>query len=305
MSNTKDFIVRGITRDGYIKAVAVQSTELVEHARQIHQTLPLGTAALGRALSAVSMMGDEIKDPNGSITLQFRGDGPLGSIVTVSDSEGNVRGYVQNPACDIPRKAPGKLDVGAGVGAGVLTVIKDVGEKEPFAGKVELLSGEIAEDIAYYYYASEQLPTICALGVLVDVDQSVKQAGGYMIQLLPGAPEEIVFILEERVEEEAAAGRSVTSMMEQGMDAKAILEYMLDRMGYEELYQQRELERAVDAFLAALPAEERKIFVARYWFVAPVKEIAARLNCSPGKVKTTLYRLRGRLRGYLQEEGLL
>jgi len=237
MSNTKDFIVRGMTRDGFIKAVAVQSTELVEHARQIHQTLPLGTAALGRALSAASMMGDEIKDPNGSITLQFRGDGPLGSIVAVSDSEGNVRGYVQNPACDIPRKAPGKLNVGAGVGAGVLTVIKDIGEKEPFAGKVELLSGEIAEDIAYYYYASEQLPTICALGVLVDVDQSVKQAGGYMIQLLPGAPEEIVFILEERVKEEAAAGRTVTSMMEQGMDAKAILEYMLDRMGYEELYQ--------------------------------------------------------------------
>ena len=237
MSNTKDFIVRGMTRDGFIKAVAVQSTELVEHARQIHQTLPLGTAALGRALSAASMMGDEIKDPNGSITLQFRGDGPLGSIVAVTDSEGNVRGYVQNPACDIPRKAPGKLNVGAGVGAGVLTVIKDIGEKEPFAGKVELLSGEIAEDIAYYYYASEQLPTICALGVLVDVDQSVKQAGGYMIQLLPGAPEEIVFILEERVKEEAAAGRTVTSMMEQGMDAKAILEYMLDRMGYEELYQ--------------------------------------------------------------------
>jgi len=237
MSNTKDFIVRGMTRDGFIKAVAVQSTELVEHARQIHQTLPLGTAALGRALSAASMMGDEIKDPNGSITLQFRGDGPLGSFVAVSDSEGNVRGYVQNPACDIPRKAPGKLNVGAGVGAGVLTVIKDIGEKEPFAGKVELLSGEIAEDIAYYYYASEQLPTICALGVLVDVDQSVKQAGGYMIQLLPGAPEEIVFILEERVKEEAAAGRTVTSMMEQGMDAKAILEYMLDRMGYEELYQ--------------------------------------------------------------------
>lgn len=237
MSTTKDFIVRGMTRDGYIKAVAVQSTELVEHARQIHQTLPLATTALGRSLSAASMMGDEIKDPNGSITLQFRGDGPLGSIVAVSDSDGNVRGYVQNPGVDIPRKAPGKLDVGAGVGAGVLTVLKDVGDREPFAGKVELLSGEIAEDIAYYYYASEQLPTICALGVLVDVDQSVKQAGGYMIQLLPGAPEEIVFILEERVKEEAAAGRTVTSMMEQGMDAKAILEYMLDRMGYEELYQ--------------------------------------------------------------------
>ncbi len=237
MQETKDFIVRGVTRDGFIKAAAIESTQLVEHARQIHGTLPLATAALGRALTAASMMGDELKNENGSVTLQFRGDGPLGAIVTVSDSEGNVRGYVQEPGVELPLKAPGKLDVGAGVGAGVLTVVKDIGEREPFSGKVELLSGEIAEDIAYYYVVSEQIPTVCALGVLVDVDQTVKQAGGYMIQLMPGAPEEIIFILEERIKEETARRRTVTSMMEEGMDPKQILEYMLEGMGYTELYQ--------------------------------------------------------------------
>ncbi len=233
---TNDFIVRGMTRDGFIKAAAIQSTELVEEARRIHNTSPLATAALGRALTGASMMGDELKGEHGSVTLQFRGDGPLGAVVTVSDSQGNVRGYVQKPNVELPLKGPCKLNVCAGIGEGVLTVIKDIGEREPFSGKVELLSGEIAEDIAYYYVASEQIPTVCALGVLVDTDCTVKQAGGYMIQLLPGAPEEIIFILEERIKEEAARKRTVTSMMEEGMSAKEILEYMLEGMGYEELY---------------------------------------------------------------------
>jgi len=227
-----DFIVRGITKDGFIKAAAVQSTELVEEARRIHRTLPLATAALGRTLTAASLMGDELKEEDGSVTLQVRGDGPLGAITAVSDSEGNMRGYLQNPAVDLPLKTNGKLDVGGGVGQGVLTVIKDIGAKEPFSGKVELLSGEIAEDVAYYYYASEQIPTVCALGVLVDTDQHVKQAGGYIIQLMPGAPDGLVSILEARVQETP----SMTTMMEQGMTAEEVLQYMLDGMRFEELY---------------------------------------------------------------------
>jgi molecular chaperone Hsp33 len=227
-----DFIVRGITKDGFIKAAAVQSTELVEEARRIHRTLPLATAALGRTLTAASLMGDELKEEDGSVTLQVRGDGPLGAITAVSDSEGNVRGYLQNPAVYLPLKTNGKLDVGGGVGQGVLTVIKDIGAKEPFSGKVELLSGEIAEDVAYYYYASEQIPTVCALGVLVDTDQHVKQAGGYIIQLMPGAPDGLVSILEARVQETP----SMTTMMEQGMTAEEVLQYMLDGMRFEELY---------------------------------------------------------------------
>lgn len=228
-----DFIIRGITKDGYIKAAAVQSTGLVETMRQIHKTLPLATAALGRTLTAASMMGDELKETDGSVTLQVRGGGPLGAITAVSDSEGNVRGYLQNPAIELPLKENGKLDVGGGVGQeGILTVIKDIGAKEPFSGKVQLLSGEIAEDIAYYYYASEQIPTVCALGVLVDTDQSVKQAGGYMIQLMPGAPEGLISILEYRIAETL----SITQMMEQGMTAEDVLKYMLEGTGFEVLY---------------------------------------------------------------------
>ena len=229
----KDFIMRGMTADGYIKAAAIKSTDMVERMREIHKTLPLATAALGRSLTAASIMGDELKEENGSITLQIRGSGPWGATTAVSDSQGNVRGYLQNPACELPLKANGKLDVGSGVGKdGLLTVIKDIGGKEPFSGKVELLSGEIAEDIAYYYYISEQIPTICALGVLVDRDQSVKQAGGYMIQLMPGAPDGLISTLEYRVAETP----SVTSLMEEGKSPDDILRFMLEGTGFQELY---------------------------------------------------------------------
>ena len=196
----KDFLVRGMTADGFVKITAVQTTQLVERARQIHKTLPLATAALGRTLTAVSMMGNELKYDKGSVTLQLKGDGPLGAITTVGDSNGNVRGYLQNPAAALPLRADGHLNVGAGVGRdGVLTVIKDIGEREPFTGRIELQSGEIAEDVAAYYVLSEQIPTVCALGVLVDRDQSVKCAGGYLLQLLPGAPAGLVDLLEYRV----------------------------------------------------------------------------------------------------------
>ena len=220
-----DILVRGMTSDGLVKATAVETTALTERMRQIHKTLPVATAALGRTLAAASMMGDELKDENGSITLQIRGSGPIGAITAVSDSEGNVRGYVQNPAVDLPLRDDGKLDVGGAVGAegGILTVIKDIGQGEPFAGKVELLGGEIAEDIAVYYAESEQIPTVCALGVLVDVDQSVKKAGGYIIQLMPGADDDTAVALEEKVRQ---AG-SVTKMLTEGLSPVEILKRIL------------------------------------------------------------------------------
>ena len=220
-----DILVRGMTSDGLIKAAAVETTELTERMRQIHKTLPVATAALGRTLAAASMMGDELKNERGSITLQIRGSGPIGAITAVSDSEGNVRGYVQNPAVDLPLRSDGKLDVGGAVGpeGGILTVIKDIGVGEPFAGKVELLGGEIAEDIAVYYAESEQIPTVCALGVLVDTNQSVKKAGGYIIQLMPGADDEIAAELESRVRE---AG-SVTRMLTEGLSPEEILRKIL------------------------------------------------------------------------------
>ena len=220
----QDFLVWGMTGDGFVRIAAVQTTNMVERMRQIHKTLPLATAALGRTLTAASMMGSELKDANGSVTLQIRGNGPLGAITAVSDSRGYVRGYLQNPAANLPLRADGHLDVGGGVGReGILTVIKDIGEGEPFSGKIELYSGEIAEDIAAYYLLSEQIPTVCALGVLVDRDQTVRCAGGYLLQLLPGAPEGLIDLLEYRV---ADVG-SVTACLDKGMDMRQVAQELL------------------------------------------------------------------------------
>ena len=195
-----DELIRVIAKDAPIKAMAITGTALVERARQIHDTWPVATAALGRLLMAASMMGDMLKEEKGSVTLRVRGGGPLGTVTAVSDSEGNVRGYVQNPAVDVPRKAHAKLDVGAAVGsAGELTVIKDMGMKEPYVGSVQLVGGEIAEDIAAYYVESEQVPTACALGVLIAPDQTVQTAGGYLIQLLPGADDGVISALERGI----------------------------------------------------------------------------------------------------------
>ena len=213
-----------MTGDGFVRIAAVQTTNMVERMRQIHKTLPLATAALGRTLTAASMMGSELKDESGSVTLQIRGNGPLGAITAVSDSRGYVRGYLQNPAANLPLRADGHLDVGGGVGReGILTVIKDIGEGEPFSGKIELYSGEIAEDIAAYYLLSEQIPTVCALGVLVDRDQTVRCAGGYLLQLLPGAPEGLIDLLEYRV---ADVG-SVTACLDKGMDMRQVAQELL------------------------------------------------------------------------------
>ena len=219
-----DEIIRMMTGDGMVKAVAVTGKDMVERARQIHKTLPVATAALGRTLMAASMMGDMLKEKDGSVTLQIKGGGPLGTILAVSDCQGNVRGYVQNPHVDLIEKHQGKLDVGAAVGeTGTLTVIKDIGLKEPYVGSIGLFSGEIADDLAMYFVESEQIPTACALGVLVGTDQSVTSAGGYLIQLLPGASEEII----EKIEAGVRRVGSVSAALEGGLDGEGLLRAVL------------------------------------------------------------------------------
>ena len=215
-----DQILRAMTTDGWVKAVAMTSREIVERARTIHNTTATATAALGRALTACSMLGNMQKIENGSVTLQFKGGGPLGTVLAVSDAEGNVRGYVQNPRISLLEKYAGKLDVGAAVGTnGLLTVIRDLQMKEPYVGSVELVSGEIGDDVTAYLVQSEQCPSACGLGVLVDVDHSVKVAGGFILQLLPGAPEALI----DRLEAGIAAAGSVTAMLEAGLSLQELL----------------------------------------------------------------------------------
>ena len=219
-----DEIVRAMTADGYVKAVAVTGRDLVERARNIHTLLPMATAALGRALLGASMLGDMLKEQKGSLTLQIKGGGPLGTVLAVSDYEGNVRGYVQNPHVELMEKHQGKLDVGAAVGStGTLTVIKDIGLKEPYVGSIGLFSGEIADDLAMYFVESEQIPTACALGVLVGTDQSVTSAGGYLIQLLPGASDDII----DKIEAGVHRVGSVSHALEGGLDGEGLLRAVL------------------------------------------------------------------------------
>ena len=216
----EDKIVRAISGDGMVQAAAIYSRNLTERARQIHKTLPVATAALGRTLAAASMMGDALKGQGASLTLQLKGGGPLGTVLAVSDHEGNVRGYVTNPQVDLPLRPDGKLDVGGAVGhEGTLTVIKDLHMKEPYVGTIDLLGGEIAEDVAGYFVESEQIPTACALGVLVDRDQSVKAAGGYLIQLMPGAAEDTI----AKVEGGIMAAGAVSAILEKNDDPEAML----------------------------------------------------------------------------------
>jgi len=219
-----DQLVRAITAGGAVKAVAVTTRELTERARNIQKSLPAATAALGRTLAAASMMGSALKEDAASLTLQIKGGGPLGTILAVSDPQGCVRGYVQNPQVDLPLRPDGKLDVGGAVGSGgTLTVIRDLGMGEPYTGSVEILSGEIAEDLAAYFAESEQVPTACALGVLVDRDQSVRAAGGYLIQLLPGAGEDVI----GRVEGGVLAAGPVTALLDKDPDPAALLRTVL------------------------------------------------------------------------------
>lgn len=224
----EDHIVRATAADGSIRAFAAVTKELVQEAHDIHGTTGAATAALGRTLTAAAMMARMLKNDNDVMTIQIKGDGPLGLIVVVSDARSNVRGYVHNPQVYLPLNAAGKFDVAGAVGRnGYLNVIKDLGLKEPYVGYVELVSGEIGEDIAYYFASSEQVPTVVAVGVLVNPDESVATAGGYIIQLMPGADEEIVRYLEEKV----LLADSVTYMLSSGMDASAVLDSLLGEKG--------------------------------------------------------------------------
>ncbi len=223
-----DYLVRGMSLDGFVKVVAIRSTELVRRGAEIQGTTPNATAAFGRCLTAASMMGNMQKVENGSMTLQVRGGGPIGTINVVSDPEGNVRGCVAEPRVPLVEKYPGKLDVGATVGTdGTLTVIRDLQMKEPYIGSIGLVSGEIGDDITAYFAQSEQIPTACALGVLVDRDMSVKVAGGYLVQLLPGAPDETIDKLEEGIRRSGA----VTRMLEDGLTPEDILGQVCGDLG--------------------------------------------------------------------------
>ena len=224
----KDYLVRGMTMDGFVKAVAIRSTELVSRGAQIQGTTPNATAAFGRALTAASMMGNMQKVENGSMTLQVRGGGPIGTITVVSDPIGNVRGCVTEAKVDLVEKFPGKLDVGATVGTdGTLTVIRDLQMKEPYVGSVPLVTGEIADDVTAYFAQSEQTPPACALGVLVERDMSVKVAGGYIVQLLPGAPDDIIDKLEAGIQRAGA----VTKMLEAGLTPEDMLGQVCGDLG--------------------------------------------------------------------------
>jgi molecular chaperone Hsp33 len=215
-----DELIRVLAKEAHVKAVAITAKGMVERARNIHRLMPLGTAALGRALMAASMMGCQLKEEHGAVTLTFKGGGPLGTVMAVADHLGNARGYLTDGSVELPLKAPGKLDVGSGVGVdGTLTVIKDIGLKEPYVGTVPLVSGEIAEDVTSYFAISEQIPSACALGVLVGTDCSVVQAGGYLIQLLPGATEGEIQAIEAGVAQLGA----LTAAMDAGMDSEGML----------------------------------------------------------------------------------
>ena len=195
-----DKIIRATAGDGFIKMAVITARDTVQRAREIHDCSPTAAAALGRTLCAASMLGEMMKEERGTLTIRINGGGPIGSIVAVSDSAGYVRGYVTNPAVDLPLRADGKLDVGGAVGRdGMLTVSRDIGLKEPYIGSTELVSGEIAEDLTAYLLESEQVPSACALGVLVDTDRTVKAAGGFIVQLMPGAPEELIGKLEDNI----------------------------------------------------------------------------------------------------------
>lgn len=222
----EDYIVRATAGGGSIRAFAATTREMVQYAREVHNTTPVASAALGRMLTAAAMMGSMLKGEKDLVTLQIRGLGPLKGIVVSADSHCRVKGYVFNPNVDIPSKYPGKLDVSGAIGEGYMSVIKDIGLKEPYAGRIQLVSGEIAEDLTYYYAQSEQTPSAVALGVLVDRDTSIRRAGGFIIQLLPDAPEEMIALLEQRLN----TIPYVTDLMDMGRTPEDILGMILEGM---------------------------------------------------------------------------
>ena len=227
--DNKDYMVRASLANDSVRAFAISSTHLVAEARERHRTLPVVTAALGRLLSAGAIMGSMMKGDKDIVTVSLKGDGPAGYITVTADSHGHVKGFPGNPNVDIPRKYAGKLDVGTAVGRGLLTVSYDLGLKEPYSGQVEIQTGEVAEDLAYYFTVSEQLPSAVGLGVMVDTDSSVKHAGGFIVQLLPDAPEDVIELLEKKL----ANLEPVTTMMEQGMTPEEMLLHIFEGVDIE------------------------------------------------------------------------
>lgn len=224
----KDYIVRATAADNQVRAFAATTRDLVETARAHHNTSPVATAALGRLLTAGALMGSMMKNDSDMLTLQIRGDGPLGGITVTADSHANVKGYVNNPDVMLPPKN-GKLDVGGAVGIGLLQVIKDMGLKEPYVGQTILVSSEIAEDLTYYFANSEQVPSSVGLGVLMEKDNTVKCAGGFIIQLMPFAEEKTISQIEENLKNVT----SVTKLLEEGLTPEELLERLLGDLGLE------------------------------------------------------------------------
>ena len=224
-----DYIVRATAAEGQIRAFAATTKDLVEAARSAHNTSPVATAALGRLLTAGAMMGSMMKGEDDLLTLRMEGDGPIGGLLVTADSRGNVKGYAFNPDVMLPPNDKGKLDVGGALGIGVLSVIRDIGLKEPYVGQTILVSGEIAEDLTYYYATSEQVPSSVALGVLMNKENTVRQAGGFIIQLLPGATDEMIDRLEKRLGEIAP----ITALLDAGKTPEEILNDLLGDFGLE------------------------------------------------------------------------
>lgn len=229
MSEYKDYIVRATAADHQLRAFAVTSRDIVEKAREIHNTSPVATAAIGRLLTAASMMGSMMKGEKDVLTLQIECGGPIGGITVTADSNADVKGYVNNPNVILPPNAQGKLDVSGALGPGFLNVIKDIGLREPYNGQTHLVSGEIAEDLTYYFATSEQVPSSVGLGVLMDKDNHVRQAGGFIIQVMPDTDDEVIDKLEARLGEV----HSVTDMLDNGMTPEDILGYVLEGMDVE------------------------------------------------------------------------
>ncbi len=224
-----DYIIRATAAEGQVRAFAATTRDLVETGRANHNLSPVATAALGRLMTAGSMMGSMMKGEKDLLTLKIQGDGPIGSLTVTADSKGNVKGYAANPQVMLPPNARGKLDVGGALGVGVLSVIEDIGLKEPYVGQTILITGEIAEDLTYYYATSEQTPSSVALGVLMNKDNTVRRAGGFIIQMMPGASDEIAAALEAKL----AGISSVTALLDAGMTPEDILAELLGEFGLE------------------------------------------------------------------------
>ena len=224
-----DYIIRATAAEGQIRAFAATTRDLVEYARSAHNTSPVATAALGRLLTAGAMMGIMMKGEKDLLTLKIEGDGPIGGLTVTADSRGNVKGYAFHPEVMLPPNAKGKLDVGGALGIGVLSVIKDIGLKDPYVGQTILVTSEIAEDLTYYFATSEQTPSSVALGVLMERDNTVKQAGGFILQMMPGASEEVMSALEKRLGEIT----SITALLDAGNTPEMILEHILGDFGLE------------------------------------------------------------------------